>query len=93
MQYPCRLCAILTTCLDMHLVATLDALANAVSGFMEEVEEGLLGVLFWVAGDEAYSVSEYIIVPFPSSTLSEESNFNFFSHLYVHISNRHLECP
>ena len=61
--------------------ATHDALANAVFGFMEEVEEGLLGVLFWVAGDEAYPVSEYIIVPFPSpsSTLSEEeSNFNFF---------------
>ena len=49
--------------------ATNDALAIAVSGFMEEVEEGLLGVLFWVAGDDAYQVSEYIIVPFPSSTL------------------------
>ena len=38
--------------------ATHDALANAVSGFMEEVKGGLLGHLFWVAGKEAYPVSE-----------------------------------
>ena len=60
--------------------ATHDALANAVSGFMEEVEDGLLGVFFGVAGDESYPVSEHIIVPYPVSTLTnDEDNFNFFS--------------
>ena len=67
--------------------ATHDALANAVSGFMEEVEEGLLGVLFWAAGDEAYRTSEWIITPFTGSTLTQdEDNFNFFlSSLRIHI--------
>ena len=47
---------------------------------MKDVEEGLLGEYFWVVGDEAYPVSEYIIVPFPSSTLTEkEDDFNFYS--------------
>ena len=67
--------------------ATRDALANAVSGFMEEVEDGLLGVFFWVAGDEAYPVSEHIIVPYPASTqTNDEDNFNFFlCSLRIHI--------
>ena len=67
--------------------ATHDALANSVSGFMEEVEDGRIGELFSVAGDEAHPVSEYIIVRFPSFTLSEdECNFNFFlSSLRIHI--------
>lgn len=67
--------------------ATHDALANAVSGFMEEVEWGLLKVVFWVAGDEAYKISEWIITPFPSSTLTQdEDNFNFvLSSLRIHI--------
>ena len=46
--------------------ATYDALANAVSGFRKEVEDGLLGELFWVVGNEAYLTSESIIVPYPS---------------------------
>ena len=64
-----------------------DALANAVSGFMKEVEDGLLGEYFWVVGDEAYPVSESIIVPYPSSTLTEDQdNFNFYlSSLRIHI--------
>lgn len=45
--------------------ATHDALGNAVSVFMQEVEEGLLEDYFWVVGDEGYPVSEYIIVTFP----------------------------
>ena len=67
--------------------ATHDALANAVSAFMMEVEDGLLGEYFRVVGDEAYPVSEFIIVPFPSSTPTEEQdNFNFYlSSLRVHI--------
>lgn len=51
--------------------APQDALANAVSDFMKEVEEGLLGEYFWVVGDEAYPISEFIIA-FPSSTPTEE---------------------
>ena len=51
---------------------THDALANAVLGFMQEVQDGLLGELFWVAGDEAYPVSDWIIVPYPASTLTED---------------------
>ena len=67
--------------------ATHDSLANAVSGFMEEVQDGLLGEIFWVAGDEAYPVSEWIIVPYPASTLTDdEDNFNFYlSSLRIHI--------
>ena len=40
-----------------------------------------------MAGDEVYSVPEFIIVPCPSSTLSEEeSNLNLFlSSLRIHI--------
>ena len=67
--------------------ATHDALANSISGFMEEVKNGLLGDIFWVAGDEAYQVSEWIIVPYPASTLTDdEENFNFYiSSLRIHI--------
>ena len=62
-------------------------MANAVSGFMEEVRGGLLRLVFWIATEEAYRVSECIIVPFPSSTLTEgEDNFNFYlSSLRIHI--------
>lgn len=67
--------------------ATPDSLANAVPGFMREVEGGLLGEYFWVVGDEAYPVSEFPIIPYPSSTLTEdEDNFNFYlSSLRIHI--------
>lgn len=67
--------------------ATHDALENAVSGFMEEVESGLLRIVFWVVGDEAYSISEWIITPYPGSTLThDEDSFDFFlSSLRMHI--------
>ena len=91
MQYPCRLCAILTACLDMHLVFVVAQhtilLPTLCPGLGRKWKKAFWGVLFWVAGDKAYPVSEYIIVPFPSSTLSEEeSNFTFFlSSLRIHI--------
>lgn len=46
-----------------------------------------MGLLFWIAGDEAYCVSQWIIVPYPSSTLTEdEDNFNSYpSSLRIHI--------
>ena len=45
---------------------------------MEEVRNGLISFFFWVGGDEAYQVSERIVVPYPSLTLSEDvDNFNF----------------
>ena len=40
---------------------THNALATAVSGFMKEVEEGLLREYFWVVGDEAYPMSGFIV--------------------------------
>ena len=54
---------------------------------MKEVQDGLLGEYFWVVGDDAYPVSESIIVPYHSSTLTEDQdNFNFyFSSLRIHI--------
>ena len=69
--------------------ATHGALAHAVSGFMEEVKDQLLGDIFRVAGDEAYPVSEWIIVPYPASTLTDdEENFNFYlSSLRIHIEH------
>ena len=70
--------------------ATHGTLANSVSGFMEEVKDGLLGDIFWVAGDEAYLVSECIIVPYPASTLAgDEDNINFY--LSSLISRIHTE--
>ena len=61
----------------------------ALQGFMKEVEDGLLGQAFWVVGDEAYPVPESIIVPYPSSTLTEDQdNFNFYlSSLRIHIEH------
>lgn len=58
--------------------ATHDALSNAVSGFIMELEDGLLDECFWAVSDKAYSVPEYIIVSFSSSTLTEDrDHFNF----------------
>ena len=67
--------------------ATHDALANAVSGIMKEVEDGLLDEYVSVVGDETYPFSEYIIVLYRSSTLTEDQcNFNFYlSYLQIHI--------
>ena len=52
-----------------------------------EVEEGVLGEYFSIVGDEAYTISVYIIVPFPASKLTEDKdNFNFYlSSLRIHI--------
>lgn len=69
--------------------ATYDVLANAVSGSMKVVGDGLLGEYFSVVGDESYPVSEHIIVLFPASTITEdEDNFNFYlSSLRFHIEH------
>lgn len=54
--------------------ATHDALAKAVSGFKEKVEGDLLGVVFWLVGDEAYRISKWIITSIPGSTPTRPSN-------------------
>ena len=59
--------------------ATQDSIANAISGFMKELEGGLLCEYYWVVGDEAYPDSDFIIIPYTSSALTEdEDNFNFY---------------
>ena len=51
---------------------------------MEEVGGGLLRFAFWIAADEAYRVSQCIIVPFPF--LKDEDNIkSYLSSLQIHI--------
>ena len=49
--------------------STHDSLENAVSGFMKDIEHGILGTVFRKACDEAYVCSEHIITPFSASML------------------------
>lgn len=64
-----------------------DALAHAVSSLASFLEEGVLGFLFWIFGDEAYACSEWLITSYPISQCDQEkSNFNFFLSSYrVHV--------
>lgn len=67
--------------------ATHDSLALALSGFMRELEAGILMETYWVAGDEAYQCTNSIIVPYPSLTLTkDEDNYNYYlSSMRIHI--------
>merc|ERR1712093_657411 len=63
-----------------------DATAWATSGIgdvLQKLEE--LG--FWIAGDDAYPLSEYVITPFPGQGIPKyEDNFNFYqSRLRINI--------
>ena len=43
------------------------------------MESGWLRIVFWVARDEAYRISQWIITSYPGSILTrDEDNFNFF---------------
>ena len=60
---------------------THDSVAHALSAFGDYIESGDVPYEFWVAGDEAYKCTEYVITPFPHSQvqrLSFEEAFNFF---------------
>ena len=60
---------------------------------MEELEDGLLGELFRVADNDACPISEYIIFPYPASTLTDdEYNVNFIFLLSRYILNGLLVC-
>lgn len=67
--------------------STNDALAHAVSELAVFLGSGVLGFIFWIVGDEAYSCCEWLITPYPNSQAGEqEKNFNvFLSSLRVHV--------
>lgn len=67
--------------------STHDALAHAVSSLGRYLEDGRLEMEYWIAGDEAYNCSEYLITPVPASMASDvEDAFNFYhSSLRMHV--------
>ena len=54
---------------------------------MKDIEHSISGMVFWVAGDEAYVCTEHIVTPFPVSMLStDRDNFNLcLSSLRIYI--------
>lgn len=76
-----------------------DATAWGASGF-DMVAKALQKLDLWIAGDDAYPLSEYLITPFPGKGLdSYQDNFNFFqSRLRITIEcafgelNRRCQC-
>merc|ERR1711975_85205 len=55
-----------------------DATAWSCSGFSLMAEK-LAELGFWIAGDDAYPLSEWLITPFPGKGLPDyECNFNFY---------------
>ena len=80
-SYIFRFCSALCT------GSTHDALACSVSGLKREIEKGVLGEIFYIVGDEAYTCTEQVITPFPKSEADcEQDNFNFYqSLLRMHI--------
>lgn len=67
--------------------STHDSLAHSVSGLGEHMSGGRLPYPFWIAGDEAYTCTRSLIVPYSISDCGPaESNFNFCLSSYrVHI--------
>ena len=67
--------------------ATHDALAYSVSGLKREIDKGVLLGMFYIVGDEAYTLSNYLITPCSKSNADvDQDNFNFFqSSMRMHI--------
>ena len=67
--------------------ATHDALAYSVSGLKREIDKGALFGIFYIVGDEAYTLSNSLITPCPKSNADvDQDNFNFFqSSMRMHI--------
>jgi hypothetical protein len=69
--------------------ATLDSLAFSLSVLWEVLENSALPVGYWIAGDEAYTYSDYLLTPWPSSVAKTDvakDAFNFYqSSLRIHI--------
>ena len=75
-------------CLSMKCVgSTHDAVAHAVSKLGKFLDQDRLNGEFWLAGDEAYNCSEYLITPVPRSEANDDEDaFNFYlSQLRIHI--------
>lgn len=68
--------------------STHDSVALELSSIGKYLKDGLLKIGFWIAGDDAYSVSENLIVPISRAVTSVvQDGFNFF-----HSSHRiHVE--
>ena len=74
-------------CLSARCVgSTDDSLAHAISSLVEYLKAGLLHYAFWIAGDEAYICTEYLIKPFPASKATYwQDSFNIWhSSLRMH---------
>lgn len=67
--------------------STHDALCYKLSNIYENLEKGNVPKGFWIAGDDAYPTSPYLITPFSSSFASSfQDSFNFFhSSMRVHV--------
>ena len=67
------------SCSSLTVGRAYDALAFRLSSLNSFLEAGKLPKGFWVAADEAYRVSDYIIIPFSRSKASiYQDGFNFF---------------
>ena len=67
------------SCSSLTVGSAHDALAFRLSSINHFLEAGKLPKGFWIASDEAYRVSDYIIIPFSRSTASlYQDGFNFF---------------
>ena len=59
--------------------STHDSVAWAMTSLADELAGGALGGKYWIAADDAYPVSEYIITPFPGRKVTgARDTFNFF---------------
>jgi hypothetical protein len=56
-----------------------DALAHCVSDIAIKIQDNELPIAFWIAGDDAYGVSEQMIVPWPGRGIADDKDsFNFY---------------
>ncbi|MGH7974447.1 MAG: transposase family protein [bacterium] len=67
--------------------STHDWTAWQHSGLFRELEERGLPGNFWIAGDDAYVCSEYLLTPFPGRNLGRKKDvFNYFqSNCRIHV--------
>lgn len=80
-DYIFRFCSALCT------GATHDALAYSVSGLKRDIDRGALFGIFYIVGDDAYSLSNSLITPCSKSNADvDQYNFNYYqSSLRMHI--------
>ena len=59
--------------------ATHDALAFSVSGLKREIDRGALFHIFYIVGDDAYSLTNHVIIPCSKANADvDQDNFNCF---------------